>query len=134
MPPNGLRIHPPRAFKKPTISARVSNFLIFRRGRESPTLPTPQRNLLNLFQASRLLFSRKAFALVDTGKRGHSQPRLCRESVKKLRNDPLRESHFLNAYFLNSGGGCNFGCVFCWFEIGVILESPGCRSEVCCKF
>ena len=29
--------------------------------------------------------------------------------AKKLRNDPLRESHFLNACFLNSGGGggCN---------------------------
>ena len=26
--------------------------------------------------------------------------------AKKLRNDPLRESHFLNAYFLNSWGGC----------------------------
>ena len=25
--------------------------------------------------------------------------------AKKLRNDPLRESHFLNAYFLNSWGG-----------------------------
>ena len=28
-----------------------------------------------------------------------------RDSAKKLRNDPLRESHFLNVRFLNSRGG-----------------------------
>ena len=32
----------------------------------------------------------------------------CRDSGQGFKKWPLRESHFLNSYFLNCGGGCNF--------------------------
>ena len=68
---------PMKAKGKPRESVDVhGNLGHVPRQRHGPWCQISQRNLLHLSQASRL-FLRKAFALVDTGKRGHSQPRLC---------------------------------------------------------
>ena len=60
-----------------------------------------ERSLLILFPYA--VFPWKAFAFVDEGNVANmAAPR--RDSGKKLRNDPLRESYFLSSYFSNSGG------------------------------